>query len=322
MPQFPWLQDATRHAAEVDTLFIVLLVLSGIVVVGVWATIIYFIAKYRRGRDADRTNPVETNNKLEITWTVIPLILSLSIFVWAARLFFEVHDVPPNALEVYVVGKQWMWKFQHTNGPSEINELHVPVGQPVKLIMTSQDVIHSLFIPAFRIKTDVLPGRYTTQWFQATMPGQYHLFCAEYCGTDHSKMGGAVIVMEPDDYQAWAGVPAGGAAAGGTPAPGGDLAATGQQLFQQIGCSGCHISQGGGAGPSLQGVFGSQVELQTGEKITADESYVHESILQPVAKVVKGYQPIMPSYEGQLSEDQLLALIAYIKSLGQPQGSQ
>jgi cytochrome c oxidase subunit 2 len=311
MPSFPWLNEASVHAGEVDTLFLVLTALALIITGGVSSAIIYFVLRYRRGRDADRTNPMETNNKLEITWTVIPLILSLGVFVWAARLYFQIFDVPPNAQEVYVVAKQWMWKFQHVDGPSEINELHIPINQPIKLVMTSQDAIHSLFVPAFRIKTDVLPGRYTTVWFEGKVAGVYHLFCAEYCGSDHSGMGGSVIVMNPDEFAAWK-----------SGAPGGSLADAGERLFQQSGCIGCHQMDGSGVGPSLQGTFGQPVELASGETVTRDENYIRESILDPTAKLVNGYQPIMPSYEGQLDEDQLLALIEYIKSLGQPQGSE
>jgi cytochrome c oxidase subunit 2 len=214
---------------------------------------------------------------------------------------------PRDAAEIYVVGKQWMWKLQHVEGQREINELHVPVDRDIKLIMTSQDVIHSFFVPEFRLKQDVIPGRYTTLWFRATRPGTYHLFCSQYCGTQHSGMIGDVVVMNPADYQAWM--------SGGTVT--GSLAQNGQTLFQQLGCSTCHRFDVQGRGPNLMGVFGKPVQLEDGRIVTADENYVRESILVPAAKVVSGFKPIMPSFQGQVSEDQLNALVAYVKSLSQ-----
>jgi cytochrome c oxidase subunit 2 len=225
--------------------------------------------------------------------------------VWGAVVFFHAQRPPKGAIEIYAVGKQWMWKFQHMDGQREINELHVPIGQPVKLTMISQDVIHSFFVPAFRVKQDVLPGRYTTVWFQATKTGKYHLFCAEYCGTQHSGMIGSVVVMEPAQYQAWL---AGG---GGE----GSLAQSGEKLFQDLACNTCHRSDSGARGPDLAGVFGSQVTLQGGQKLAADEAYIRESILNPQAKLVMGFQPIMPTFQGQVSEEGLMQLVAYIKTL-------
>lgn len=311
------LSQASTHAGSVDTLFFVLIAMSAIVIIGVVSTLIYFVLKYRRGKDADRTNPAETHHKLELTWTLIPLVLSLGVFVWAGRLFFQVYDVPPNSMEIFVIGKQWMWKFQHPDtGQIEINELHVPAGRPIKLTMTSEDVIHSLYVPAFRIKQDLLPGRYTTVWFQATETGSYHLFCAEYCGTDHAGMTGQVIVMPEADYVAWAG--GGGAADGGQPV---SAAQAGERIFTQSGCIGCHKLDGTqGVGPSLVGAFGKEVKLVSGETVTADEAYMRRSILEPATQVVEGYQPIMPPYQGQLNEDQVLQLIAYLKSLTEGQG--
>jgi cytochrome c oxidase subunit 2 len=229
------------------------------------------------------------------------------IFAWGAVVYFKGRTPPSDSTEVYVVAKQWMWKLEHAEGQREINELHVPVGRDVKLIMTSQDVIHSFFVPAFRMKQDVLPGRYTVAWFRATKPGTYHLFCAEYCGTQHSGMIGSIVVMEPAQYEAWM--------SGGT---GGPLSATGEKIFAELGCVTCHRSDSQGRGPNLQGIFGKPVQLEDGRTITADENYVRESILDPGAKVVKGFKPVMPTFQGLVSEEQLNALVAYVKSQAQP----
>jgi cytochrome c oxidase subunit II len=227
------------------------------------------------------------------------------MFIWGTSLYVTAYRPPAGALEVFVVGKQWMWKLQHPEGQREIDELHIPMGRPIRLTMTSEDVIHSFFIPAFRIKKDVLPGRYTTIWFEATKPGEYHLFCTQYCGTNHAAMIGRVVVMKPVDYERWLG----GAA-------GESMVSAGERLFQAEGCIGCHRLDGTGPAPSLVGVFGKPVQLQGGETVTADADYIRESILSPMAKIVAGYQPIMPTFQGRLSEEQLLRLIAYIKSLG------
>jgi cytochrome c oxidase subunit II len=212
---------------------------------------------------------------------------------------------PAETLNVYVVGKQWMWKFQHLDGQREINELHVPVGRAVKLIMTSEDVIHDVFVPAFRVKADVLPGRYTNIWFQPTKPGRYHLFCAEYCGTRHSGMIGEVVVMDPTEYQAWL--------SGGTAQ--GSLASAGEKLFQDLACNTCHRPDAQGRGPILQGLFGKTQTLEGGGTVVVDEAYVRESILNPGAKITAGFQPIMPAFQGLVTEEQLLELIEYVKSL-------
>jgi cytochrome c oxidase subunit 2 len=227
------------------------------------------------------------------------------IFVWGASVFFAMTHPPAGTLDIYVVGKQWMWKFQHLDGQREINELHVPLGRDVKLIATSEDVIHDVFVPAFRIKADVIPGRYVSLWFRATRPGRYHLFCAEYCGTKHSGMTGEVIVMEPAEYQAWL--------SGGT--QGGSLADAGQKLFNELACNTCHRPDAQGRGPVLDGLLGKTVALQSGEMVVADEAYLRESILNPSAKITAGYQPIMPTFQGLVSEEQLLQLIEYVKSL-------
>lgn len=227
------------------------------------------------------------------------------IFIWGAFLYFQERTPPKGATEVYVVAKQWMWKLEHEEGHREINELHVPVGRDIKMILTSQDVIHSFYVPAFRIKQDVLPGRYTTAWFRATKPGTYHLFCAEYCGTQHSGMIGQVVVMEPAQYQAWL---SGGGAMG-------SLASTGQALFQQLSCNTCHREDTQGRGPNLEGLFGKKVLIESGQSVTADENYIRESVLNPGAKIVSGFKPIMPAFQGLVSEEQMNALVAYVKSL-------
>ena len=305
---FPlWPASASSHSFAIDLLYIFLVVLSVVMTLGIFATIAFFGMKYRRqhGREA---HPIEGSLILEIGWSIVPLGVFMVIFIWGAILFFQLRTPPRDSNEIYVVGKQWMWKLQHMEGPSEINELHVPVDRDIKLIMTSQDVIHSFFIPEFRLKQDVLPGRYTTLWFRATKTGTYHLFCAQFCGTLHSGMIGSVVVMNPSEYQAWL---TGGAATG-------SLAQTGETLFQNLGCSTCHRFDVQGRGPNLTGVFGKPVALEDGRTVTADENYVRESILVPAAKVVSGFKPIMPSFQGQVSEDQLNALVAYVKSLSQP----
>jgi cytochrome c oxidase subunit II len=303
-------EEASTVAGKVDELYIFLVAIAVFFSILIAGLELFFAIKYRR-RSPDEFPPASTSSlKLELTWTVIPFIISMIIYVWGAKLYFEIYRNPSDALDVYVVAKQWMWRFQHFDGKREINELHVPLGRRVKLIMTSEDVIHSFFVPAFRIKTDIVPGtnRYTTAWFEATKPGRYHLFCAEYCGTNHSGMIGWVEVMKPADYQAWLG---GGAGTG-------SLAENGEKLFQQLACVTCHRSDGTGRGPKLEGLFGSQVTLDNGQTVTVDESYLRESILNPQAKIVAGYpRPSeMPTFDTLVNEEQLLQLIAYIKSIG------
>jgi cytochrome c oxidase subunit II len=301
-----WPTRASTGAGNVDALYIFLVALSAFMSVAIFTMILVFAARYRR-RAGIEAEQIEGSNALELTWSVVPLAIFMVIFVWGAVIYFQERTPPRGATEVYVVAKQWMWKLQHEEGQREINELHVPVGRDVKMIMTSQDVIHSFYVPAFRIKQDVLPGRYTTFWFHATKSGTYHLFCAEYCGTQHSGMIGQVVVMEPAQYEAWLG---GGGA--------GSLTSTGQSLFQQLGCSTCHRFDVQGRGPYLVGLFGKSVLLEDGRTVIADENYIRESILSPGAKVVSGFKPIMPVFQGLVSEEQLNALVAYIKSLSQP----
>ena len=308
-PLFP--EQASSFAGAVDLLFSALTALSLLVSIPIVFLIFYFAIKYRRGSNADRSNPPGTDVRLEVIWILFPFLLGIGIFVWAAFLYFHIMRPPDHTLDIYVIGRQWMWQIQHPEGQREINEIHVPTGRPVKLIMTSQDVIHSFYVPAFRVKMDVLPGRFTTAWFEATRAGEYRLFCTEYCGTEHADMMGRVIAMEPAQYQEWLS----GRATGALTEFGEPLTAAGAQLFERLGCDSCHQPDGSGRGPSLLGLFGSQVQLESGEVVTADEDYLRESILQPQAKIVAGFEPIMPSYEGQVSEEQLQQLVAYIKSL-------
>jgi cytochrome c oxidase subunit 2 len=309
-PLFP--QQASVQAGQIDAVFFFMVAVTGFFSVLIAALVIYFAVKYRRRRDDEIGVPIHGSLALELLWTIIPFGIAMVMFAWGAKVFFDAYRPPAGAMEVYVVGKQWMWKVQHKDGHREINELHVPVGRPVKLIMGSEDVIHSFYIPAFRVKADVIPGRYNTMWFEATKPGTYHLFCAEYCGTKHSGMIGSVIVMEPTDFQAWL---------GGGPAEDSPVAA-GAKLFQDLACITCHRSNAQGRGPNLNNVFGSQVELTGGGTVTADEAYIRESILNPQAKVVNGFQPIMPTFQGLVTEEQMLQLIAYIQSLKGPAGVQ
>jgi len=302
-PLFP--DRASSLAGRVDALYFFLVGLTIFFSLLIAGLIVYYAVKYQRRHPDAVGARVHGGMVLEITWSVIPLIIVIVIFVWSASVFFAMTRPPDDTLNVYVVGKQWMWKFQHLDGQREINELHVPVGRPVKLIMTSEDVIHDLFVPAFRMKADVIPGRYTNIWFQPTKPGRYHLFCAEYCGTRHSGMIGSVVVMSPTDYQAWL--------SGG--APEGSLASTGAKLFQDLACNTCHRPDAQGRGPVLEGLFEKSVQLQGGGTITVDEAYIRESILTPAAKVTAGFQPIMPAFQGLVSEEQLLALVEYVKSL-------
>jgi cytochrome c oxidase subunit 2 len=309
---FPlWPTAASTGAGNVDALYIFLVALSSFVCAAIFTMIIVFALRYRRRKGVE-AEQIEGSTVLEITWSAAPLFIFLFIFAWGAVIYFAERTPPRGATEVYVVAKQWMWKLQHPEGPREINELHVPVGRDVKLIMTSQDVIHSFYVPSFRIKQDVLPGRYTTAWFRATKPGTYHLFCAEYCGTMHSGMIGQVVVMEPSRYEAWL-------SGGGTS---GSLAANGANMFQQLGCPTCHRSDTQGRGPNLVGVFGKPVHLEDGRTVVADEDYIRESIVAPAAKIVSGFKPIMPVFQGLVTEEQLNALVVYIKSLSpSPSGS-
>ncbi len=288
-----------------DALYVFLLVVSGVMTILIFFFVVFFAFKYRRKEGDPPPKPIHGSIVLEITWSLIPLMIMMVMFAWGTKLYFEYYTPPKETLDVYVTGKQWMWKVQYPDGQREINELHVPTGQPVKLILASEDVIHSFYIPAFRLKHDVVPGGYQTYWFEATKPGRYHIFCAEYCGTNHSRMTGWVTVMDPVAYGNWL---AGSA--------GGSMTEQGAKLFEQYGCITCHVLDAQGRCPTLRYVFGHPVVLEDGRTVMADEGYLRESILNPNAKIVKGYhRDIMPVFQGQIGEDGLLQLIAYIKSL-------
>jgi cytochrome c oxidase subunit 2 len=302
-------ESASTISGQVDLLYFFLLAVSLFFAVLISSLVIYFAVKYRRRSETERPLPIHGDIRLELAWTLIPLALTMIMFVWGTNLFFAYAKAPSEALEIFVVGKQWMWKLQHPEGKREINELHVPVGYPVKLTMTSEDVIHSFFIPAFRTKMDVLPGRYTSLWFEATKTGEYQLFCAEYCGTKHSGMIGKIIVMDPWEYEKWLETSIATGA-------GESLEESGEKLFNQLGCQTCHKMDATARGPSLSGLFGKTIQLQNGRSVTADEGYIRESIINPNAKILAGYEPIMPTYTGQMNEEQLIQILAYIKSLG------
>ena len=328
-------ERASTIANDVDLIFAGVLGLSLLFAVPVACLVIFFAIRYRRGVMRERYVDVHEGRGpertwiLETAWIVIPLILALGVFSWGARLYFNIYAMPADGMDVYVVGKQWMWKFQHPTGQTEIDELHVPVGFPVRLTMISEDVIHSFYVPAFRVKRDVVPGEYTTLWFEATQTGTFDLFCAEYCGTDHSRMLARVIVMEAGQYQEWISqraigggtsfIPegsAGEAAEGGETTPA-TMADAGAQFFQDLGCASCHRDDGSGAGPSLVGLWEQEVELENGQSVAADMEYIRRSIIDPHSQLVAGYTAIMPTYEGQIDEEQLLTLIEYIRSLGE-----
>lgn len=298
-------------ATRVDALYFFLLAISAFFAILIAGLIVFYAIRYKRRSATEIGTAFHGGMALELTWTIVPFLITMVIFVWGASVFFAMSRPPDETLNIYVVGKQWMWKFQHLDGQREINELHVPLGRPVKLIMTSEDVIHDVFVPAFRVKADVLPGRYTTIWFEPTKAGRYHLFCAEYCGTKHSGMIGEVVVMEPNEFQTWVG---GGAREG-------SLAEGGAKLFSSLACNTCHRPDAQGRGPVLDGLYNKPVTLQSGETVTADEVYIRESILNPTAKITAGFQPIMPTFQGLVTEEQLLELIEYVKSLQAPQAT-
>ncbi len=297
-------EQASTISKGVDYLFYFLtanaLFFAGLIFV----LIFVFAIRYRRRSKDELPEEVKTHMALELGWTAIPAFLCVVIFVWASVLFFRNSRAPRNSMEIFVVGKQWMWHIQHPEGKREINELHVPVNRPVKLIMTSQDVIHDFFIPAFRVKKDVLPDRYTSIWFEATETGKFHIFCAQYCGMGHSHMGGWIYVMPETEYQKWL---SGGTANTET------MAEAGAKLYGQYGCVTCH---GTGRAPAFNGLYNKPVQLSTGEMAAADDGYLRESIIDPSAKLVNGYPAIMPTFKDQLSEEQVIDLIAFIKSLG------
>lgn len=331
LPLFP--EQASSLARDVDLLFGFMVVVCLFFALLVTVLVIAFAIKYRRRSDDEVGANIHGSLALELFWTIIPFGIALVMFGWGAKVYLDIARPPDDAMEIFVVGKQWMWKIQHMEGRREINQLHVPIGKPVRLTITSEDVLHSFYVPAFRVKMDAVPGRYTHMWFEATKPGTYHLFCAEYCGTEHSKMIGQVIAMEQAAYQDWlvadAAAPAPGASAAATAAADGagadaaaepeSMAKAGENLFVQKGCLACHMSVPGSLGPHLAGVYGSERKFQDGSTAKADDAYLRESILNPLAHVVEGYQPVMPTFQGQLSEQELMQIIQYIKSLAAPE---
>jgi cytochrome c oxidase subunit 2 len=306
-PVFP--PRASEMARDIDTLFFTTLGVTVFFSSLISVLLFYFMVRYRRRYPGQIGQDFTGNSTLlETSWIVVPLLIALGIFFWGARIYFAAARPPADAQQYYVVGKQWMWKVEHPSGKREINELHVPRGQAVKLKMTSEDVIHSFYIPAMRVKTDVIPGKYTTLWFNADTIGTYHLFCSQYCGAEHSRMVGRVIVMDPTEYELWIG-------GGGTGAP---SVPSGEELFVAKACNTCHRPDTTARAPMLWGLFGKTVLLSDGQTAVADETYIRESIVNPAAKVVTGYQPIMPTYRGQLSEEEIIQLIRYVQSMKAP----
>ncbi len=300
-----WPEDASVTASRIDTLVVAELVVVALILALVFGLMIVFGLRYRRGSGADRSHLVEKTWHWEIGWTAATLVGFICLFFWGAALYLQVYGNPDDALPIYVVAKQWMWKVQHPGGQREINELHVPVQRSVRLIMASQDVIHSFFVPAFRVKHDVVPGRYQNLWFEAEKTGVFQLLCAEFCGTDHSRMAGRIVVMDETDFESWL----------SRQDVTGTLASEGAALFRELGCSGCHIGRGTVRAPPLEGLYGKPVPLQDGSIVIADEKYIRDSILLPRSQVAAGYAPLMPSFAGRVSEDELVRLVAYIKSL-------
>ena len=301
-----YFNGASSFALNYDLFFWSMVALCGLVTLAIALALAYFAVRYHRRNESALPPQIRSNVMLEAAWIAIPLLLFFGMFAYGTDLYFNMQMPPPNSTEVFVVAKQWMWKLQHTGGQREINELHVPVGIPVKLTMTSQDVIHSFFVPAFRIKQDILPNRYTTIWFEATKPGEYHLFCAEYCGAQHSAMKGTVHAMDRQDFDRW--LIQGGAE--------GSLSSLGEKLFHQYACANCHHFDGHGEGPNLQRIYGRPVKLMNEDVVMADAGYLRESILTPRAKIVLGFNDIMPTFQGQLSEEQVIQLVSYIRAIG------
>jgi cytochrome c oxidase subunit 2 len=304
LPIYP--EQASNFASNVDLLMIYITTVCAFFAVLITVAIVYCFFKFHRKRPGDVGVPIHGDMRLEAAWIGVPLILALSMFAWGAVLYVDYRRPPSDTLDIYVVGKQWMWRIQQPTGLREINELHVPVGRSVKLILASEDVIHDFSVPAFRIKMDVVPGQYNTMWFQATKPGRYHFYCSQYCGTNHALMVGWVTAMEPTDYAAWL---------SGSSESFENPVAAGEKLFAEKACITCHLADGRGRAPSLNGLYGAKVQLADGSMVTAEDAYIRESILEPKAKIVAGYQPLMPTFQGQLTEEQILDLTAYIRSL-------
>lgn len=307
-----WPPEASAHAVEVDALLGLFVALVVLLSAPVFILTAIFAIRYRRRREENRVHARNRNIWLEVSWAIIPFVLIVGFYVWSTQMFLDLRHAPPDAMEIHVIAKQWMWKLQHAGGQGEINELHVPVDQPVKLVMTSQDVIHSFFVPALRLKQDVLPDRYTTLWFQADRPGIYRLACAEFCGTNHSEMGGRVVVMRQPEFQRWL----------ETAAVDATLAQKGARLFHEVGCSGCHGPAATVHAPSLEGLYGKPVPLENGDVVIADEQYIRDSILLPQSQIAAGYPHIMPTFRNVLGEDDVVALVAYVESLGTGPGKE
>ena len=306
-------EQASEQAANVDNLFNVITALTIFFTVVVLAFVVFFSVKYRVGSRANRDRPQHENLKIEIAWSLPPLLLGIAIFAWGAQGFVEFRKPPDNAMEIYVVGKQWMWHVQHPSGIRENNELHVPVGVPVKLTMISQDVLHAFYIPAFRAQYHVVPGRYTDMWFTPSKPGRYYLFCNMHCGTGHSEMGGYVYVMSQADYAKWA------SQDGETKKPKDlTLEQSGEHAFKRLNCANCHTGADTDRAPTLHGLPGKARRFTDGTSAPADPDYLRESMVEPYARIVQGYTNTMPAYKGQLTEEEILQLQAYMKTLGSP----
>jgi len=299
--------EASTTAQQVDALYFALTLISLFFMVVVFLPILFFCVKYRRGSPADRSNPSNGSDIVEIGWTTLPTLMGLGLFVWGAVDYFRMERTPDNAVDVQVVGKQWMWKIQHAEGKREINELHIPVDRTIALTMTSQDVIHSFFVPAFRIKQDVVPGKYTSEWFKPTRTGEFRIFCSQYCGTEHAQMIGRVVVMQPQAYEQWL----------KTGEQTESIVRAGERLFHDSGCSGCHAPNSTFHAPLLEGLYRKPVPLADGRMVTAGDQYLRDSILQPAKQISAGYDNIMPSFAGHLSEEEIMQLIAYLKAIGQ-----
>jgi len=314
-------EAATHYATQVDRLYFALVAISALMTVIICLAIFVLAFRYRRRSPTDQGRFVVEAKWLEISWSILPLVVGLILFGWGTNLYLKTRTAPKNAIEISAVAKQWMWKFQHPSGKMEINELHIPNNRPVLVRMISQDVIHSLFFPVMRVKQDVLPMYYTTMWFEPSKTGKSHLFCTEYCGKDHSRMRGSLYVMEPAEYEAWAssaGAVAGGGGSAGPAGGGGDLVsrvAAGENLYKNLACAACHSADNNRC-PRLEGLFGTKVKLTDGRTVLVDENYIRESILNPTAKIVQGYDPQMPPYTGRVSEEEIMSLVDYVKSLG------
>jgi cytochrome c oxidase subunit 2 len=304
LPLYP--EEASNFAPNVDALMVYITLICLFFAVAVTAAIVFFFFRYQRKKPGEIGAVIHGDSRLETLWLAVPSLLALTMFAGGAILYVDFRRAPMDTLDIYVIGKQWMWKLEQPNGMREINELHVPVGRNVKLIMASEDVIHDFSIPAFRTKMDVVPGHYNTLWFRPTKIGKYHFFCSQYCGTNHAVMGGWVTVMDDADYAAWL---------SGSSGANVDPVVAGEKLFADKACTTCHLGDGKGRAPSLNGVYQAKVLLADGSTVTADDAYIRESILAPAAKIVAGYQPLMPAFQGQLSEEDILSLTAYIKSL-------